>query len=84
MPGDVTVAVEYSTVNYKDAMAVTGREPVIRQLPDDSGYRLRGHRRSVHLPGDRSRRSRCGNRQDSGALIVASILYPSGSIKKAA
>ncbi|MBA1377225.1 acrylyl-CoA reductase (NADPH) [Pseudomonas brassicacearum] len=33
MAGDVTVAVEYSTVNYKDAMALGGRSPVIRQFP---------------------------------------------------
>ena len=25
MPGDVTVAIDYSTVNYKDAMAISGR-----------------------------------------------------------
>jgi acrylyl-CoA reductase (NADPH) len=33
MPGDVTVAVDYSTVNYKDALAATGRGSVIRQFP---------------------------------------------------
>ncbi|WP_425520174.1 alcohol dehydrogenase catalytic domain-containing protein [Xanthomonas campestris] len=33
MAGNVTVAVEYSTVNYKDALAVTGRGPIIRQFP---------------------------------------------------
>lgn len=33
MPGDVTVAIDYSTVNYKDAMAVSGHAPVIRQFP---------------------------------------------------
>ncbi|WP_053184599.1 acrylyl-CoA reductase (NADPH) [Pseudomonas thivervalensis] len=33
MPGDVTVAIEFSTVNYKDAMALSGRSPVIRQFP---------------------------------------------------
>ncbi|MGF6933552.1 acrylyl-CoA reductase (NADPH) [Paraburkholderia sp. UCT70] len=33
MPGDVTVAIDYSTVNYKDAMAVSGLAPVIRQFP---------------------------------------------------
>lgn len=27
MPGDVTVAIEFSTVNYKDAMALSGRSP---------------------------------------------------------
>jgi acrylyl-CoA reductase (NADPH) len=33
MQGDVTVAIDYSTVNYKDAMAISGRAPVIRQFP---------------------------------------------------
>ena len=33
MPGDVTVAIDYSTVNYKDAMAISGHAPVIRQFP---------------------------------------------------
>jgi acrylyl-CoA reductase (NADPH) len=31
--GDVTVAVEYSTVNYKDALALTNRSPVVRRWP---------------------------------------------------
>jgi acrylyl-CoA reductase (NADPH) len=33
MPGDVTVAIDYSTVNYKAALAVSGRAPVIRHYP---------------------------------------------------
>jgi acrylyl-CoA reductase (NADPH) len=33
MAGDVTVDVEYSTVNYKDALALTGKAPIIRQFP---------------------------------------------------
>jgi acrylyl-CoA reductase (NADPH) len=33
MPGDVKVAVEHSTVNYKDGLAVTGRAPIIRHYP---------------------------------------------------
>lgn len=33
MPGDVSIAVDYSTVNYKDALAITGRADVIRQFP---------------------------------------------------
>jgi len=32
-PGDVTVRIDYSTVNYKDALAITGRGPVVRQFP---------------------------------------------------
>jgi acrylyl-CoA reductase (NADPH) len=33
MEGDVTVDVEYSTVNYKDALALTGKAPIIRTYP---------------------------------------------------
>jgi acrylyl-CoA reductase (NADPH) len=33
MPGNVTVAVDYSTVNYKDGLALTGRGPIIRTFP---------------------------------------------------
>ena len=31
--GNVTVGVAYSTLNYKDALAITGRAPVIRKFP---------------------------------------------------
>jgi acrylyl-CoA reductase (NADPH) len=31
--GDVTVAVDYSTINYKDALAITGKSPVVRKWP---------------------------------------------------
>ncbi|HEY4345356.1 MAG TPA: MDR family oxidoreductase [Parvibaculum sp.] len=31
--GDVTVAVDYSTVNYKDGLALTGKAPIIRSFP---------------------------------------------------
>ncbi len=30
---DVTVAVAYSTVNYKDGLAITGKSPVVRRWP---------------------------------------------------
>ena len=33
MQGDVTVQVEYSTVNYKDALAITGAIPFIKKFP---------------------------------------------------
>ncbi len=31
--GDVTVAVDYSTINYKDGLAITGKAPVVRKWP---------------------------------------------------
>ena len=42
MDGDVTVAVDYSTVNYKDGMAITGRVPVIQAFPLIPGIDLAG------------------------------------------
>ncbi len=33
MPGDVTIEISHSSVNYKDGLAVTGKSPVIRQFP---------------------------------------------------
>jgi acrylyl-CoA reductase (NADPH) len=42
MEGDVTVRVEYSTVNYKDGLAVTGKAPVVRRWPMIAGIDLAG------------------------------------------
>lgn len=51
MPGDVTVAVEYSTVNYKDALALSGRSPVIRTFPLIPGIDLAGVVETSTHPG---------------------------------
>src|ERR1700751_1643592 len=40
--GDVTVRVEYSTVNYKDGLAVTGKAPVVRRFPMIAGIDFAG------------------------------------------
>ncbi|GAA2121197.1 acrylyl-CoA reductase (NADPH) [Actinomadura napierensis] len=40
--GDVTVEVAYSTLNYKDALAITGRSPVVRRFPMVPGIDLAG------------------------------------------
>jgi acrylyl-CoA reductase (NADPH) len=42
MEGDVTVAVEYSTVNYKDGLAITGKAPVVRRFPMIAGIDFAG------------------------------------------
>ena len=42
MEGDVTVRVEYSTVNYKDGLAVTGKAPVVRRFPMIAGIDFAG------------------------------------------
>lgn len=40
--GDVSIAVEYSTINYKDALAITGERPVVRTFPMVPGIDLAG------------------------------------------
>jgi acrylyl-CoA reductase (NADPH) len=40
--GDVTVDVEYSTMNYKDGLAITGSAPVVRTFPMVPGIDLAG------------------------------------------
>lgn len=40
--GDVLVSVAYSTLNYKDALALTGRAPVVRKFPLVAGIDLAG------------------------------------------
>src|SRR5664279_1097148 len=51
MDGDVTVAVEYSTVNYKDGLAITGKAPVVRGFPMMAGIDFAGTvQASSHSP----------------------------------
>ncbi|MGZ3322605.1 MAG: acrylyl-CoA reductase (NADPH) [Xanthobacteraceae bacterium] len=57
MDGDVTVRVEWSTVNYKDGLALTGKAPVVRRFPMIPGIDFAGTvESSSHpqwRPGDR-------------------------------
>jgi len=55
--GNVTVKVAYSTLNYKDALAITGKGPVVRSFPMVPGIDLAGTVESSddprYKPGDR-------------------------------
>jgi acrylyl-CoA reductase (NADPH) len=42
MAGDVTVRVEWSTLNYKDGLAITGKAPVVRRFPMIPGIDFAG------------------------------------------
>ena len=57
MDGDVTVSVEYSALNYKDGLAMTGSAPIIRHYPLVPGIDFAGTvTESTHQhfkPGDR-------------------------------
>ena len=54
MDGDVTVRVEWSTVNYKDGLAVTGKAPVVRRFPMIAGIDFAGTVESSSHPGWRA------------------------------
>jgi acrylyl-CoA reductase (NADPH) len=57
MEGDVTVQVEWSTLNYKDGLALTGKAPVVRRFPMIAGIDFAGTvEQSSHpqwKPGDK-------------------------------
>ncbi len=52
----VVIDVEYSTINYKDALAICGKSPIIRQFPLIPGIDLAGTVKSsndaTYKPGD--------------------------------
>jgi acrylyl-CoA reductase (NADPH) len=56
--GDVTVKVDYSTINYKDALALTDKSPIVRKWPMVAGIDFAGVvEASAHpswKPGDRA------------------------------
>ncbi len=56
MDGDVTVRVSHTTVNYKDALALTGKAPIIRKWPLIPGIDFAGNvetsSNAAFKPGD--------------------------------
>lgn len=56
-PGDVTVRIDYSSLNFKDALAVTGRGAIVRKWPLVPGIDLAGvvehSSDAAWKPGDR-------------------------------
>jgi acrylyl-CoA reductase (NADPH) len=55
--GAVTVRVDYSTINYKDGLAITGKSPVVRKFPLVAGIDFAGVVEASHHaafnPGDK-------------------------------
>ena len=75
MEGDVDVRVEWSTVNYKDGLAVTGKAPVVRRWPMIAGIDSRRHGREVLASGLEGGRQgdpqRLGSRRDPSRRLRA-------------
>ncbi|QGX38832.1 YhdH/YhfP family quinone oxidoreductase [Permianibacter aggregans] len=62
--GELLIAVEYSSINYKDALAVTGRGKIMRKLPLNAGIDLAGtvleSSDPSFKPGDKVLANGCG------------------------
>ncbi len=60
--GDVTVAVEYSTLNYKDGLCINGKGGLVRTFPHVPGVDFSGTVEASddprYRPGDRHRLAR--------------------------
>lgn len=50
MSGEVVVDVEFSSINYKDALAIAGRPGIIREYPLHPRHRPRRHRLAQRAP----------------------------------
>jgi NADPH2:quinone reductase len=78
-PGDVVVRVNYSCINYKDALAATGTAPILRKYPLAGGIDLAGEVVSSadprHAPGQRVLVTGCGlsETQDGGYAEYARL-----------
>lgn len=63
-PGEVVVRVSCSTINYKDALAATGKSPILRKYPLVGGIDLAGEVTSStdarYAPGQRVLVNGCG------------------------
>ncbi|MFO7689707.1 MAG: MDR family oxidoreductase [Cryobacterium sp.] len=79
MPGDVTLRVDYSSINYKDGLALTGRPGVVRAWPLIAGIDLVGTVESSQdprwVPGDRVilTGSGCGENHHGGLAERARV-----------
>ena len=75
MDGDVTVAVEYSTLNYKDGLALTGKSPVVRRFPMIAGIDFAGTVESLVASVLETRRQgdpqRLGSRRNPSRRLCA-------------
>jgi NADPH2:quinone reductase len=78
-PGDVVVRVNYSCINYKDALAATGTAPILRKYPLAGGIDLAGEvvgsTDARYAPGQRVLVTGCGlsETQDGGYSEYARV-----------
>ena len=61
-PGDVVMRVNYSDINYKDALAATGTAPILRKYPLAGGIDLAGRGRELDGRTVRARPAGAGDR----------------------
>ncbi|UDI90428.1 alcohol dehydrogenase catalytic domain-containing protein [Pseudomonas sp. IAC-BECa141] len=68
--GDVTVRVAYSTLNFKDGLAITGSSPVVRKFPMVPGIDLAGVIDSV---GSHTLANACASTRAEGTVAACGL-----------
>lgn len=84
--GDVLVGIKYSSLNFKDAMAVTGAGPIVRSWPMVPGIDLAGTVEESdspdYKPGDEVVLTGWGIGEEHwGAMLRSSASTPNGSCR---
>ena len=86
--GDVVVRVHWSGVNFKDALAVTGRGKILKRFPAERRHRRVGHRRVVAgcalPPGHARSGERHGPRRGARRRLRREAPAPRGLARAAA
>jgi acrylyl-CoA reductase (NADPH) len=82
MEGNVRIAVEHSTVKYKDGLAMTGKAPIIRKFPLIPGIDLVGRVLRSEDPRFRDRvvlnGYGLGEVHHGGYATISAVLMPEG------
>ena len=80
MPGDVVIRAQYSSVNYKDALAATGRGRILRRFPLVGGIDVAGRVESStdarFAAGDAVLVTGCGMGEDHDGGYAARVRVP--------
>ena len=78
--GDVLVRIEYSSLNYKDALAITGKAPIVRKFPMVAGIDFAGlveHSADPRFqPGDRVLANGHGLGEDHWGGLASHVRVP--------
>ncbi len=82
--GEVLIRTEFSSLNYKDALAVTGRAPILKKLPLVPGIDVSGEvvesQSAEYSPGQKVLVTGCGLGEDQDGGYAEIVRVPATSV----